>query len=555
MNDSYTKLLVTGDTDFSDSSVGHTDVHTPTLHENNYPNHLPYIDTLIKKIGAGAMHFEAGSKNAVEYPGSVDWVLPYPLIGGKFSINFWLYLTNLNAGYICGIGSNYYDGWHVSWSGTYLEFLHAGNNGSINRYYIKRANWSPAVNTWYHISAQADNNNSPNWIFEVNGSPIPVTYSLMETDSWTGFHVNWPFCIGTIEGSYTVIDGLIDEFQLDHGICRSTYSSTYTETFNDGISIADVFTRQANVVKGDTLYLVDSRSKQVIISKGDTLYLSDAFTRKARITKSDTLQLADSRSKQAYIKKSDNVFFTDAFSEQGKNIYFGFLSDDVYLSDSRQKRAYISKNDYMYMSDIKSIFARKIKNDIIHIDDLLSKVANRVYNDIVTFTDHIRNEIAFTFSNLFNISDRFTKVVTTSKNDYLHIYDVISKQQVGKKFNDVVAFTDTRQKHITFTFNDIINLIDSLAIRRDIEFNDTIHISDSDTKEADIMLSDLVNFTETFGNKHIDIVVDDKIVFEDIRTAIARMGMSDNVAFTDDYFGIKLKTTDMVTIHLAVRLP
>jgi hypothetical protein len=216
----------------------------------------------------------------------------------------------------------------------------------------------------------------------------------------------------------------------------------------------------------------------------------------------DYLYIVDSRSKQANIAKNDYLFFTDAFSEQGQHTYFEALWDYVYLSDSRQKRAYMSRNDYMYLSDIKSISANKIKNDIIHIGDSLSKALSAVHNDVISFVDSMKNQVAFTLSTLFNISDSFTSAV----------------------------------------------------IRR-WTLNDVISISDSHTDEADIILNDVVAVTDSFGDKSIDVVLDDEVTFEDIISSLANMGMSDNITFTDDHKEIKIKTTDMVTIHLAVRLP
>jgi hypothetical protein len=631
--DEYTRLYMPMDADFNSS-------------------YLPLIDTSIKEVGAGSGQFVSPFGDYLSIADSDDfyfadndfditgyfYLRSHPIIDGNYDYFF----------YILGQTEDINNRWNI----TYQE---SGGKSYITIFTkdsgITRADIAgdmgvlATLDHWYKFKCSRVGSNLLVYIDDVL---LALTGTDIGTKSFADLATPLQIAKDALTSYPHYFDGHLDEIKIITGV----EGQTYYETLDDYLYIADSRSRQANIGKSDYLSIADARSKQ------------------AYIKKSDYLSIADSRSKQAYIKKSDNVFFTDAFSEQGKNIYFGFLSDDVYLSDSRQKRAYISKNDYLnigdsasryinvlfrdtvyiveafntggkvyfkvlsddvYMTDnfIKSAtikkddaihiidalskqidvvfrqdvffvevfvsgsgqayfdvrwdylhvadssqktayiqkndymgvsdslskYATQIKSDLVHIGDSLSKVANRVYNDIVTFTDHIRNEIAFTFSTLFNVSDRFTKVVTTSKDDSLHISDGISKMQLDKRFNDVIAFTDTRQKHITFTFNDIVHIIDTLVQQFGVTFNDKIQISDSYTKEADIGLNELVTFTDTWGAKHIDIVVDDKIVFEDIKTELTNMGMSDSIKFTDDHFEIKLKTTDMVTIHLAVRLP
>jgi hypothetical protein len=374
--------------------------------------------------------------------------------------------------------------------------------------------------------------------------------------------------------------GIIDRLRKLIGLNKSdsiniadNRTQATSTTRNDYIGIADAKTLSANIQKNDTIHISDTISKkEAYITKQEALSISDSIQKNISQTREDEILIIDALSKQIDMVLRQDVWLVEVFVSGDGEAFFDVRWDYMHVADSSQKTAQISRNDYASFGDSKttvanlvkqdvvhigdslSRYATQIKSDLVYIGDSLSKLASMAYNDIVSFADSIKNEIAFTLSTLFNVSDYFTKVAEVSTGDYIYIADYTAKRS-GKNLYDVVAFNDTRQKQIALTFNDVIQIIDRLVRQSGATLNDVVSISDSFTKEADISLSDLVTFTDAWGDKHIDIVVNDKVVFEDIRTTIASMGMSDSVKFTDDHFEIKLKTTDMVSIHLAVRLP
>ena len=552
--DEYTRLYMPMDADFNSS-------------------YLPLIDTSIKEVGAGSGQFVSPFGDYLSIADSDDfyfadndfditgyfYLRSHPIIDGNYDYFF----------YILGQTEDINNRWNI----TYQE---SGGKSYITIFTkdsgITRADIAgdmgvlATLDHWYKFKCSRVGSNLLVYIDDVL---LALTGTDIGTKSFADLATPLQIAKDALTSYPHYFDGHLDEIKIITGV----EGQTYYETLDDYLYIADSRSRQANIGKSDYLSISDSVSKYLNLVKHDYLHLVDSASRYINLVKDDFLYLKDAFSKYLDIVFRQDVFFVEVFVSGSGQAYFDARWDYLHVADSSQKTAYIQKDEYMGVSDSRvtivglvkqdivhindslSKYTTQIKSDLVHIGDSLSKVANRVYNDIVTFTDHIRNEIAFTFSTLFNVSDRFTKVVTTSKDDSLHISDGISKMQLDKRFNDVIAFTDTRQKHITFTFNDIVHIIDTLVQQFGVTFNDKIQISDSYTKEADIGLNELVTFTDTWGAKHIDIIVNDKIVFEDIRTAIANMGMSDNVTFTDDYFGIKLKITDMVTIHLAVRLP
>ena len=78
---------------FEDSSVGHTEDHTPTVYGAT-------IDTTIYKYGSGSGNFTGNSY--ITFPDSVDWYFG----SGAFTISIWFYINNETG--FCYLGSRHY---------------------------------------------------------------------------------------------------------------------------------------------------------------------------------------------------------------------------------------------------------------------------------------------------------------------------------------------------------------------------------------------------------------------------------------------------------------
>ena len=81
--DSYTKLMLHMNSDFSDSSDSG---HTPTVNGAT-------IDTSIKKFGAGSGKFVSASSQYVSYPSHSDF--DFRTYTNSWTVDFWTYDTNI----------------------------------------------------------------------------------------------------------------------------------------------------------------------------------------------------------------------------------------------------------------------------------------------------------------------------------------------------------------------------------------------------------------------------------------------------------------------------
>jgi hypothetical protein len=153
-NNSHCKLLCHFEADASDSSVGHSETHTPTV--NGSPSY-----------GAGKFGncIDFGSSDTSKYvtfPDSTDW----DFIAGELgTISIWVYFNTINQ-YNPIISRNNADGTRAV---TYIEYRSQDTpiRFLVNCYgQAMYANVELSASQWYHIGCS---NNGSRAYFSVNG--------------------------------------------------------------------------------------------------------------------------------------------------------------------------------------------------------------------------------------------------------------------------------------------------------------------------------------------------------------------------------------------------
>jgi hypothetical protein len=102
-------------------------------------------------------------------------------------------------------------------AGTLRLQLGRHGNGLVYAY----SNWTPSLNTWYHIAATRSSSSVISLF--INGVSQSVTSS---GSNWANdFSATGILTVGYI-GSLTAMNGYIDDFRLTKGVAR--YSSNFT---------------------------------------------------------------------------------------------------------------------------------------------------------------------------------------------------------------------------------------------------------------------------------------------------------------------------------------
>ena len=211
--DSFTKLMLHMNSDFSDSSGSG---HTPTVSGAT-------IDTSIKKFGAGSGKFVNASSQYVSYPDSLDWFFGTD----DFTIDLQLRLTGVPERTMLvnsfQTSSNY---WFVEYDDT-LNKLRFANWLSSSYTVHWTVNWTASLNTWYHIALVRKGTTINDWDFYINGTAITAGKTLVN-GNWNGAVSDFAgnLFIGKHGQNVGYADGNIDELRISKGIARWTSNFT-----------------------------------------------------------------------------------------------------------------------------------------------------------------------------------------------------------------------------------------------------------------------------------------------------------------------------------------
>ncbi|MCM8781755.1 MAG: LamG domain-containing protein, partial [Candidatus Omnitrophica bacterium] len=185
-------------------------------------------DTTQKKLGTSSARFEGG--NYLSIPDSDDWNFG----GGDFTIDFWIYPTNITEEEIMGQGNSSGNG-GFSW--VIRKNVNDRNDGMDFSLSTDGTTWAVRykigfdVNTWQHIAFIRSGNSI--YIFK-NGI-------LQKSEAFTGTLFNSPNLLGIARiGEYDNLyfTGYLDEIRISKGIARWTSNFTppdtpYTLTLGD----------------------------------------------------------------------------------------------------------------------------------------------------------------------------------------------------------------------------------------------------------------------------------------------------------------------------------
>lgn len=208
--DSYTKLMLHMNSDFSDSSgLG----HVPTIGNG------ASIDTVIKKFGAGSGKFVGASVQYVSYPDSADWAFG----ANNFTIDTWVRFNSFtNVDPLIahqGVDNNNYWVFQVRGASFGLRFYnfvggvaqHDFNQGSAT-------GWNTGQQ--YHVALVRNGNV---WNLYRDGISVAnMTNSTAMTDFASPLYLATFFDLNP----FNLLDGNLDEFRISKGIARWTSNFT-----------------------------------------------------------------------------------------------------------------------------------------------------------------------------------------------------------------------------------------------------------------------------------------------------------------------------------------
>jgi len=192
---------------FEDSSVGHTEDHTPTITGAT-------IDTDIYKYGGGSGHFRGDLYQHVTYPDSADWNLG----ASDFTISAWIYVDGVNQEHYISqlVDSKNYQVIHFV--KTRIEFYAKGGGGGVV-YIYKDFGVTPLSDGWHHIEIGRDQSVS-GYVF-VDGIKQTLT-----TNSYSNTCGDYNAVLDFGHYSTQWSGGNIDVFKIDKGICRHNANFT-----------------------------------------------------------------------------------------------------------------------------------------------------------------------------------------------------------------------------------------------------------------------------------------------------------------------------------------
>lgn len=231
--DSYTKLLM--HMDYGNNAVTFTDETGKTITRNGDT----YINTAVKKYGSGSARFD-GNGDYLSFPDSDDWYFDT----GKFTIDTWVNFSDLSgtqAIYSQAPTDNNNTYISFLFSSGCLEFRVINNVCWKTRFYC---NWTPAVNTWYHVALVQNN---ANWYMFIDGVSQPLTLISGSYDC-TLDNLSFNPVIGRQGYWDFYLNGYIDEFHISKGIAR--WTSNFTPPVPDLFYTTGTYTHPVQDLSG-----------------------------------------------------------------------------------------------------------------------------------------------------------------------------------------------------------------------------------------------------------------------------------------------------------------
>jgi Concanavalin A-like lectin/glucanases superfamily len=174
------------------------------------------VDTGQSKFGGASAQFQKVTGNSINTPDSTDWVFG----SGEFTIDLWVMFSSAsgNQCLISQEGSSN-AAFHLAFLGgsNKLEFLYYTSGGP----HSCAVNWTPSLNTWYHIAVVRSGNTLKLYINGTNtsGGGFDMTGDAIR-DSPSSL------MIGETSVTPMPLDGWLDEIRISKGVARWTSNFT-----------------------------------------------------------------------------------------------------------------------------------------------------------------------------------------------------------------------------------------------------------------------------------------------------------------------------------------
>ena len=421
---------------FEDSSIGHSEVHTPTVEGAT-------IDTDVYKYGGGSGHFN-GNYGAqyfefVHYPASPDWYFGTD----PFTISCWVYKQNgvyfsdyVSQDYNNGQYYQLFEAYSTSPTNNSISFVKYDVNGYKIRI-LADVTWEIG---WNHVEIGRDA--SSGYVF-LNGVKQTLIYNTFIGDT-----VDFNVRLDVGRHSTSPSRGYMDVLKIDKGICRHT--ADFTPPADEDVE-NDQYT--VLLLKMNPPYIYTLSLQEYMD------FLLD-FGWKGGLTLSDLYALADHYLWNYRRRSSDSIDLVDA---DGKYIHKVLFSDfDLF--------------DYL----IAKLPALLTIAEHIGIGSSINKHADRITRDYLELADSSRMSYSQRLSQYLNLHDmRFLIVsLVQTLTDSLSLSDVSIRKPLLKKI-DTISFSDVINtkdivKHISspLSLSDIFyglfgiirNISDSLSL-------------------------------------------------------------------------------------------
>lgn len=189
-----------GSTTFTDDG---TTGHSPVANGN------AQIDTAQSKFGGAGGLFD-GTGDYVSVPDHDDWDINLST-NNPFTVDFWVRFSSLaseNSLFSQGLSTVYY---HAIQDSGELYFWSVSGPDRLRF----KCDWSPSVDTWYHIAFVRSA--SARFIF-IDGVEQTLTLDVNGNMASS----NQPFSVGRSQKNITYLSGWLDGFRLSNGIARWT---------------------------------------------------------------------------------------------------------------------------------------------------------------------------------------------------------------------------------------------------------------------------------------------------------------------------------------------
>ncbi|MCK4579386.1 MAG: LamG domain-containing protein [Candidatus Marinimicrobia bacterium] len=182
------------------------------------------LSTAQKKFGSSSLLLD-GDSDYVTAPDSADWTFGT----GFFTIDFWVRFNAFNdhQRFITHFedGSNKWIFSYTNLTNTIEFYNYVGASFTVDI----TASWTPAINTWYHVTVIRKGlaNNNTDWAFGIDGTLKTGGDLTLAAGAWNGTVSDFTgnLQIGYDEGLQWV-DGYMSEVRVSKGVARWTTNFT-----------------------------------------------------------------------------------------------------------------------------------------------------------------------------------------------------------------------------------------------------------------------------------------------------------------------------------------